>query len=57
MSPPSPEPRCVRCTRPQTVHYAPFCSPGCKDRDLLDWLDERHILPGDDALDNASSDA
>jgi len=39
-------PRCVRCNKPQVAAVAPFCSPGCKDRDLLDWLGERHVLPG-----------
>ncbi len=48
--------RCVRCGKPQTAAVAPFCSPGCKDRDLLDWLDERHVLPGlDDGGDDAES--
>jgi endogenous inhibitor of DNA gyrase (YacG/DUF329 family) len=36
--------------------WAPFCSAGCKDRDLLDWLGERHVLPGDDVLDNPAGD-
>jgi len=53
MSPPPP--RCVRCSRPQAAAFAPFCSAGCKDRDLLDWLEERHVVPGpptDEALDS-----
>ncbi len=53
------EPRCVRCRRPQAAAFRPFCSAGCKDRDLLDWLGERHVLPGepvaDDALDNGGT--
>jgi endogenous inhibitor of DNA gyrase (YacG/DUF329 family) len=24
----------------------PFCSQGCKDRDLLKWLDEGYRVPG-----------
>jgi endogenous inhibitor of DNA gyrase (YacG/DUF329 family) len=51
MLPPTLDRPCARCGAPQTAGSAPFCSPGCKDRDLLDWLDERHVLPGDDALD------
>ncbi len=47
---------CVRCGKPQSVAAAPFCSAGCKDRDLLDWLGERHVLPGDDLLDNTPGD-
>ncbi len=42
---------CVRCGKPQAPASAPFCSSGCKDRDLLDWLGERHAIPGE-ALDN-----
>ena len=56
MSRPLPDPRCARCGKPQTVEFKPFCSAGCKDRDLLDWLDERHRLPGDDVLDNDGDD-
>jgi endogenous inhibitor of DNA gyrase (YacG/DUF329 family) len=26
--------------------FAPFCSQGCRDRDLLAWLDERYVVPG-----------
>ena len=25
---------------------APFCSRGCKDRDLLNWLGEGYRVPG-----------
>lgn len=40
------EPRCPICRRPPVPAHAPFCSRGCKDRDLLAWLDERRVLPG-----------
>ncbi len=55
MSPAAPEPRCVFCGKPQAAHYAPFCSAGCKDRDLLNWLGEGYAVPGepvDNTLDN-----
>ena len=26
--------------------HAPFCSRGCKDRDLLNWLGEGYRVPG-----------
>ena len=26
--------------------FAPFCSQGCKDRDLLQWLGEGYRVPG-----------
>jgi endogenous inhibitor of DNA gyrase (YacG/DUF329 family) len=25
--------------------HAPFCSRGCKDRDLLNWLSEAYAIP------------
>ena len=28
------------------AEFAPFCSRGCKDRDLLDWLGEGYRIPG-----------
>ncbi|MBV8972390.1 MAG: DNA gyrase inhibitor YacG [Sphingomonadaceae bacterium] len=52
-----PDRPCVRCGRPQTPAFRPFCSAGCKDRDLLDWLDERHVVPGEVVLDNDGGDA
>jgi endogenous inhibitor of DNA gyrase (YacG/DUF329 family) len=26
--------------------HAPFCSQGCRDRDLLQWLGEGYRVPG-----------
>jgi hypothetical protein len=26
--------------------YKPFCSRGCKDRDLIKWLDGTYAVPG-----------
>jgi|GEM_PF-1156444 len=37
--------RCPRCGRPSVRRFRPFCSSTCRDRDLLDWLDERHAVP------------
>lgn len=51
----APEPRsvrprrCPRCRRPSVWRYRPFCSEACRDRDLLDWLTERHVVPGGEA--------
>ena len=28
------------------AEHAPFCSRGCKDRDLLKWLGEGYRIPG-----------
>ncbi len=43
--------RCPRCRKPAVPAHAPFCSAPCRDRDLLDWLEERHVLPGPPAED------
>lgn len=45
MSPERPL-RCPRCRKPAVQAHAPFCSAACRDRDLLDWLEERHRIPG-----------
>jgi uncharacterized protein len=37
---------CPICGAPADPAHAPFCSRGCKDRDLLQWLGEGYRLPG-----------
>ncbi|USI74512.1 DNA gyrase inhibitor YacG [Sphingomonas morindae] len=37
---------CPLCRRPVQPDFAPFCSQGCRDRDLLQWLGEGYRLPG-----------
>jgi endogenous inhibitor of DNA gyrase (YacG/DUF329 family) len=37
---------CPICRKPPSLEHAPFCSRGCKDRDLLRWLDEGYRIPG-----------
>jgi endogenous inhibitor of DNA gyrase (YacG/DUF329 family) len=49
MSPP-PEP-CPICGKPVAPAHAPFCSRGCRDRDLLNWLDERYTVPARPAVE------
>jgi endogenous inhibitor of DNA gyrase (YacG/DUF329 family) len=34
------------CGKPPSKEHAPFCSRGCKDRDLLKWLGEGYKIPG-----------
>jgi endogenous inhibitor of DNA gyrase (YacG/DUF329 family) len=34
------------CGQPEAPEHAPFCSRGCKDRDLLKWLGEGYRIPG-----------
>ena len=50
---------CPICEKPASAAHAPFCSAGCRDRDLLQWLGEGYRLPGravdptgDDGLDS-----
>ncbi len=40
------QPKCPACSRPATPDHAPFCSAGCKDRDLLKWLGDGYRIPG-----------
>ena len=41
-----PAARCPLCRKPiRDEEYRPFCSRGCKDRDLLAWLGEGYRLP------------
>ena len=44
---------CPICGNSATFEFKPFCSRGCKDRDLLQWLGEGYRvpgMPGDEAL-------
>ena len=36
---------CPLCGKPPVAAHAPFCSQGCRDRDLLQWLGEGYALP------------
>lgn len=38
--------RCPLCDKQSSGDHAPFCSRGCKDRDLLKWLGEGYRIPG-----------
>ncbi|GAA0737910.1 hypothetical protein FHT01_001247 [Sphingomonas japonica] len=37
---------CPICGAAPSPEQKPFCSRGCKDRDLLQWLGEGYRLPG-----------
>ncbi len=37
---------CPLCGKPAAPQHKPFCSQGCRDRDLLNWLDEGYRVPG-----------
>ncbi|MBN8812198.1 MULTISPECIES: DNA gyrase inhibitor YacG [unclassified Sphingomonas] len=38
---------CPVCGQPTDIDNKPFCSRGCKDRDLLQWLGEGYRIPGE----------
>ena len=40
---------CPLCGEPAQPPHAPFCSRGCKDRDLLNWLGDAYRVPGSPA--------
>jgi len=37
---------CPLCGAPAVAAHTPFCSQGCRDRDLLNWLGEGYRVPG-----------
>lgn len=57
---PTAEPRrraaasCPVCGKPPSAERTPFCSQGCRDRDLLNWLGDAYRVPGPPA--SASDD-
>ena len=57
---PSAPKKCPLCGQPAAPDHAPFCSRGCKDRDLLKWLGEGYRIPGppaaSDGLDSDEHD-
>ncbi len=44
-----PATACPICDRPATSEHQPFCSQGCRDRDLIQWLDGNRSVPGQSA--------
>jgi endogenous inhibitor of DNA gyrase (YacG/DUF329 family) len=46
---------CPICGKPTDPEFKPFCSRGCKDRDLLQWLGEGYRVPGEPAGPDAFS--
>jgi uncharacterized protein len=37
---------CPLCGKPASPAATPFCSQGCRDRDLLNWLGDAYRVPG-----------
>ncbi len=47
---------CPACDAPSVSEFRPFCSRGCRDRDLIGWFDEDYriaVSPGADEGDDA----
>jgi hypothetical protein len=38
--------KCPLCGKPEVAEHTPFCSRGCRDRDLLKWLGEGYRIAG-----------
>ena len=38
--------RCPLCGKPTAPEHRPFCSRGCRDRDLLNWLGDAYRVAG-----------
>ncbi|WP_206362042.1 DNA gyrase inhibitor YacG [Sphingomonas montana] len=47
---------CPVCGAPVTPAYDPFCSQGCRDRDLLQWLGDGYRVPGPPVEDSDQQD-
>ena len=47
---------CPLCGQPADPAFRPFCSRGCKDRDLLQWLGEGYRFSGPPADERALFD-
>lgn len=53
----SNEKPCAYCGKsPRTAAHEPFCSPGCQDRDLLQWMNGGYALPASDNEDELHDD-
>ena len=48
---------CPICGKPADPLHAPFCSRGCRDRDLLNWLGDAYRVPGPPADEMPSGEA
>jgi hypothetical protein len=47
---------CPLCGKPSAASQTPFCSQGCRDRDLLNWLGDSYRVPGPPALSENGDD-
>ena len=43
---------CPLCGNKAQAGFNPFCSQGCRDRDLLNWLGDSYRVPGPPAAES-----
>ncbi len=56
-SKPATRPRaCPLCGQPRAEEHKPFCSRGCRDRDLLNWFGEGYRVPVDQPADGTADE-
>lgn len=48
--------RCPLCNKARTAEFRPFCSRGCRDRDLNRWFDEGYRVAADEPPADAIAD-
>jgi endogenous inhibitor of DNA gyrase (YacG/DUF329 family) len=48
--------KCPMCGREASAEHQPFCSPRCRDKDLLNWLGEGYRVAGPPADPDLPSD-
>ncbi len=48
--------RCPLCGKSRVEEYKPFCSRGCRDRDLNRWFDEGYRVPVDQPPDGTADE-
>ena len=48
--------QCPICEKPSSDLMAPFCSSYCKNKDLLNWLNESYKIPVEDEQEGSFVD-
>lgn len=48
--------KCPQCGAPRAEEFKPFCSRGCRDRDLLAWFGDGYRVPVVEAPDGSMGD-
>ena len=52
-----PERLCAYCRKsPRVAAFAPFCSRGCQDRDLVQWMREGYVVAATDNSDELADE-